>query len=370
MTSITAAKIKKGTTVLLRADFNVPIVKNKVVGPFRIVKTLPTINYLLKKGAKVILISHAGDDGSQTLEPVYQVLKKYIPVTFVPAVFGVTVEKALAEMKPGTAVLLENLRSEPGEKKNDPKFAKALASYADIYVNDAFPVSHRAHASLVGVPKYLPHYAGFQMEQEVKHLAMAHNPKHPFLFILGGNKFSTKMPLIKKFAKSADHFFIGGALLNDLLLAKGYEIGKSVCEAGYDVTAVLKNKKLLLPIDLVVKQGEKIRICAPYEVKHSESIMDVGPETIKYVLSVASVAKFVLWNGPVGYYDLPYTPGTKNLVKGLSKIKGDVLIGGGDTVAVVSQLKLEKKFKFVSTGGGATLDFLVAGTLPGIQALK
>jgi phosphoglycerate kinase len=178
------------------------------------------------------------------------------------------------------------------------------------------------------------------------------------------------MPLIKKFAKSADHFFIGGALLNDLLLAKGYEIGKSVYEAGYDVSAVLKNKKLLLPIDLVVMHAKKVRICAPYEVKKNEEIVDVGPETIKYIISVAGVSKFVLWNGPVGYYDFSYTPGTKNLVKGLSKIKGDVLIGGGDTVAVVSQLKLEKKFTFVSTGGGATLDFLVEGTLAGIEALK
>ncbi len=370
MQHLKKAKIKKGMTVLVRADFNVPIQNNKVIGAFRIIKTLPTIQFLLKKGVKVILISHAGDDGSQSLEPVYQVLKKYIPVMFVPAVFGVTVEQVLLGQKPGTAILLENLRSEGGEKKNDQTFAKALASYADMYVNDAFPVSHRVQASIVSIPKYLPSYAGFQLDTEVRELSRAHKPTHPFLFILGGNKFSTKMPLIKKFAKTADHFFIGGALLNNLLLAKGYEIGMSVHEVGYDVSSVLKNKKLILPIDLVVSKGKKVRICSPYEVKHDEAIVDVGPETIKYVISVAGISKFVLWNGPVGYYDFTYTPGTQNLVKGLSKVKADVLIGGGDTVAVISKCKLEDKFTFVSTGGGATLDFLSDGTLPGIKALK
>ena len=286
MTSITKAKITKGMRVLVRADFNVPIANNKVVSPFRIIKTLPTINYLLKKGARVILISHAGDDGSQTLAPVAAVLKKYIPVTFVPAVMGAMVDQALVNQKPGTAQLLENVRSEAGEKKNDPAFAKVLAGYGEIYVNDAFPVSHRAHASLVGVPKYLPSFAGLQMEKEVKHLSTALNPKHPFLFILGGNKFSTKMPLIKKFAKTADHMFIGGALLNDLLRAKGYEIGKSAYESGYDVSAILKNKKLIFPIDVVVSKNGTLkssRICAPYEVTRDESIMDVGPQTVKYI---------------------------------------------------------------------------------------
>jgi phosphoglycerate kinase len=373
MTSITKAKITKGTRVLVRADFNVPIADNKVVSPFRIIKTLPTIQYLLKKGARVILISHAGDDGSQTLAPVAKVLAKSIPVTFVPTVIGATVDQALLNQKPGTALLLENLRSEAGEKKNDQTFAKTLASYADIYVNDAFPVSHRAHASLVSVPKYLPGYAGFQMEKEVKHLSTALSPKHPFLFILGGNKFSTKMPLIKKFAKTADHVFIGGALLNDLLRAKGYEVGKSAYEEGYDVSAILKNKKLISPIDVVVSKKGTLaasRTCAPYEVMRDEAIMDVGPQTVKYIASIAKISKFILWNGPIGYYEKGFSAGSKVLLKGLAESKGEVIIGGGDTVALVSKLKMEDKFTFVSTGGGATLDFLVAGTLPAIKALK
>lgn len=364
------AKIKKGTRVLVRADFNVPIKNGKVVDPFRITKTLPTINYLLKKGARVILISHIGDTGNESLEPVYNILRKYIPATFVPAVFGATVERALGELEPGHAVLLENLRIEKGEKKNDPKFAQALASYADIYINDAFSVSHRAHASLVGVPKYLPHYAGFQLAEEVKKLTAVHTAKHPFLFILGGNKFSTKMPLIKKFAKKADYIFIGGALLNDLLRAKGYEIGKSVYETGYDVSAILKNKNLVLPIDLVVISGAHIRTCAPYEVKAHEMIMDIGPQTIKYIASLAMISKSVLWNGPLGYYDRGFAKGSEDLMRTLAKSKAYSVIGGGDTVSLVSKLKLEKKLGFVSTGGGATLDFLAYGILPGIKALK
>ncbi len=369
MKSLSQAKIKKGTRVLVRADFNVPIQDGKVLDAFRIVKTLPTITYLLKKGAKVILISHAGE-GDQTLAPVASILKKHIATTFVPALSGASVDQALLNQKEGTAVLLENLRTEAGEKKNDPKFAQMLASYAEVFVNDAFPVSHRAHASIVGIPKYLPSYAGLQMEQEIKHLELAHSPKHPFLFILGGNKFSTKMPLIKKFAKAADHIFIGGALLNDLLQAKGYEIGKSAFEEGYDVSAILKNKKLIVPIDLVVAKGAKSRICSPYEVAKDEVIMDVGPETIKYINSIAKVSKFILWNGPIGFYEKGFDVGSKMLLKGLAASKGDTIIGGGDTVELVNKLKMEKEFKFVSTGGGATLDFLASGTLPGIKALK
>jgi phosphoglycerate kinase len=369
MTSLTKAKIAKGTRVLLRADFNVPIQNGKVIDPFRIIKTLPTISYLLKKGAKVIIVSHAGE-GEQTLEPVAKVLAKHVPTTFIPALFGASVDQALLSQKNGTVVLLENLRSEAGEKKNDTAFAKQLASYGELYVNDAFPVSHRAHASIVSVPKYVPHYSGFQLEKEVANLSRALTPKHPFLFILGGNKFSTKMPLMKKFARIADHVFVGGALLNDLLQAKGYEIGTSSFEEGYDVSAILKNKKLILPIDLIVTNGKKTRTCAPYEVMRDESIMDVGPQTINYVISIAKLSKFVLWNGPIGYYEKGFDTGSKALLKGLAQSKAETIIGGGDTVELVDKLKMETMFDFVSTGGGATLDFLAKGTLPGIKALK
>ncbi len=369
MKLLTKAPIKKGTRVLLRADFNVPIENNVVLDAFRITKTYKTIDYILKKKAKLIIVSHAGE-GTQSLEPVAKIIAKHAPITFVPALSGAMIDQALLNQKEGSIVLLENLRTEAGEKSNDIGFAKMLAAYADIYVNDAFPVSHRAHASLVGVPKYLPSYSGFQLEAEIDHLSIAENPKHPFLFILGGNKFSTKMPLIKKFAKSADYIFIGGALLNDLLRAKGYEIGKSVYEDGYDVTALLKNKKIIVPIDLVVARGKTSRVCAPYEVASDEAIMDIGPETIKYLVSLAKIAKCTLWNGPIGYYEKGFDAGSKMLLKGLAASKGATIIGGGDTVELVNNLKMEKKFTFVSTGGGATLQYLATGTLPGIKALR
>lgn len=369
MQSITKAKITKGTRVLLRADFNVPIEGDKVLDPFRIIKTLPTIKYLLKKKAKVVVVSHAGE-GIQTLLPVSKILAKHVPTLFIPALSGASVDQALLNQKDGTVILLENLRTEAGEKKNDQKFAKLLASYGEMFVNDAFPVSHRAHASIVSIPKYLPSYVGFQMENEIKHLAHAHSPKHPFLFIVGGNKFSTKMPLIKKFTKTADHLFIGGALLNDLLRARGYEIGMSAYEDGYDVSALLKNKKIISPIDLVVTKKGKSRICAPYEVARDESIVDVGPETIKYIVSVAQISKMVIWNGPIGFYEKGFDVGSKTLLKALARVHGETIIGGGDTVELITKLKMQDKFTFVSTGGGATLDYLADGVLVGLKALK
>lgn len=368
MKSVALAPIKRGTRVLLRADFNVPIKNNKVTDPFRIIKTLPTINFLKKKNAKIIVVTHAGDDGSQTLTPIAKVLAKHTRVTFIPALFGVSVETALANMKNGDVVLLENVRSEKGEKTNDEKFARALALYADIFVNDAFPVSHRAHASIVGVPKFLPAFAGLQLEKEVRELSQAFNPKHPFLFVLGGNKFSTKMPLIKKFTKLADHILIGGALANDLLKAKGYEVGVSLTEEGYDVTIVLKNKKLILPIDVVTEHGTKSRTVSVNSVSKNEIIVDVGPQTIKNLAPIIKKAKFVLFNGTLGKGS--YLTASKMLLTMMAKSKAKTIIGGGDTVSVVSKFKMEKKFSFVSTGGGATLAFLAEGTLPGIKALK
>ena len=207
MRSIKNLKNIKGKRALVRVDFNVPIKNGKVEDDFRIKKALPTIKFLQKKGAKVILISHLGKDGSASMQPVADCLRKYIKKN---------------------VTLLENIRKYPGEGKNDPKFAKELAKLGDFYVNDAFSVSHRKHASIVGVPKYLPSYAGFQLEEEIENLSKVFKkPKHPFLFILGGAKFSTKMPLLKKYLKIADQIFIGGALLNDFLKAQGYEVGKS-----------------------------------------------------------------------------------------------------------------------------------------------
>jgi phosphoglycerate kinase len=350
----------KGKTALVRVDFNVPIKNGKVLDDFRIKKALPTIKFLQKKGAKVVLISHLGEDGTRNMKPVANCLRKYIKKDI---------------------TLLENIRKYPGEKKNDLKFAKKLAKLGDFYVNDAFSVSHRQHASIVGIPKYLPSYAGFQLEEEVKNLSkVVKNPKHPFLFILGGAKFSTKMPLIKKYLKLADYVFIGGALANDFLKAKGYEVGKSLVDNTEGIKNILKSCKLILPIDVVVKNdtnsamAEFVSLRKVNEVKKNEIIIDIGPSTEKILAPIIKKSKLILWNGPLGKYEEGGDKATKKLLRLVLKSKSQVVIGGGDIVTVLSKLEPRnyrlKPNIFVSTGGGATLDFLAHGTLPGIKALK
>ncbi len=378
MRSIKTIKNLRGKTALVRVDFNVPIKNGKILDDFRIKKALPTIKFLQKKGAKIVLISHLGEDGKQSLKLVANYIKKII---------GKNV------------VLLENIRRYAGEMKNDLNFAKKLAKLGDFYVNDAFSVCHRAHASIIGLPKYLPSYAGFQLEEEIENLSkVVKNKKHPFLFILGGAKFSTKMPLIKKYLKLADYVFIGGALLNDFLKAKGYEVGKSLVDNTKGIKNILKSKKLILPIDVVVKNAtnsamaESVASRKVNEVKKNEIILDVGRESIKMIEPYIKKSKLILWNGPLGKYENGGDKATKKILKLVLKSKSQVVIGGGDIVTVLSKLESRltdgqarnparnashndaggyklKPNVFVSTGGGATLDFLVNGTLQGIKAL-
>jgi len=378
MRSIKTIKNLRGKTALVRVDFNVPIKNGKILDDFRIKKALPTIKFLQKKGAKIVLISHLGEDGKQSLKLVANYIKKII---------GKNV------------VLLENIRRYAGEMKNDLNFAKKLAKLGDFYVNDAFSVCHRAHASIIGLPKYLPSYAGFQLEEEIENLSkVVKNKKHPFLFILGGAKFSTKMPLIKKYLKLADYVFIGGALLNDFLKAKGYEVGKSLVDNTKGIKNILKSKKLILPIDVVVKNAtnsamaESVASRKVNEVKKNEIILDVGRESIKMIEPYIKKSKLILWNGPLGKYENGGDKATKKILKLVLKSKSQVVIGGGDIVTVLSKLESRltdgqarnparnashndaggyklKPNVFVSTGGGATLDFLAHGTLPGIKML-
>ncbi len=354
MRSLKQIKNIKGKTALVRVDFNVPIKDGKVEDDFRIKKALPTINFLLKKGAKVVLITHLGKDGSASLDPV---IDRFFKISKIPK---------------DKISFYENVRKFPGEEKNDASFARGISRMGDFYVNDAFSVSHRAHASVVGLPKYLPSYAGFQLEEEVKNLSKALKPKHPFLFILGGAKFSTKMPLIKKYLKLADHVFIGGALLNDFLKAKGYEVGQSLVDGtNYGIEKIIKNKKLIIPYYVMVKNSSgQILQKTVADVLKDEIILDVGSESLKILYPYIKKAKLILWNGPLGKYEAGGGGATKEVLKLVAKSKAESIIGGGDTVELISELKIEKKFSFVSTGGGATLDFLANGTLPGIKALK
>jgi len=361
MRSIKQIKNLKGKTVLLRVDFNVPIKparrnggNGKVEDDFRIKKALPTIKFLLKKGAKIILITHLGKDGTANLEPVKKCFFKVSKIASAKVTF------------------FENIRKFPGEMKNDLAFAKKLSTMGDIYVNDAFSVSHREHASIVILPKYLPSFAGFQLAEEVENLSHAfEKPKHPFLFILGGAKFSTKIPLIKKYLKLADYVFIGGALAIDFLKAKGCEVGSSlVSDINFGIKKLLENKKLILPIDVVVMSHSKLITKEVSTVQKNENILDIGSQSVENLASLIKKSKLILWNGPLGKYEDKGAEASKKILKLVASAKAETIIGGGDTVVLISEMKMEKKFSFVSTGGGATLDFLANGTLPGIEALK
>jgi phosphoglycerate kinase len=368
-----------GVKVLVRADFNVPIKHGAVGDDFRIRAALPTIDFLTNKGAVVILISHleSNDGENPSLAPIAKHLEKLgRTVTFIKDVKHAheIIEAKMSEKKVGSGmiVLLENLRFSDGEKDNDPTFAKELSSLADVYVNEAFPVSHRAHASIVGVPKFLPSYAGLQFEKEVSHLSNAFTPGHPFVFVLGGAKFDTKLPLIARFSTIADIIFLGGALGNDALLAKGISVGASKISSGnVDISAMVSQPNIIVPIDATIQDHSAKDIDA---IGAKDAILDAGPKTLALVGEKIRTAKFILWNGPLGPYEDGYVEGTKsvaNMIADRTQADSSVvsMVGGGDTLAAIANLGIEDKFTFVSSGGGAMLDFLAKGTLPGIEAL-
>lgn len=376
--SIDKVKGLKGKRVILRLDFNVPVAKGKVADDFRIQSVLPTIAMLRDAGARTIILSHIeGKAGvksktASSLKPVAEYLSaKKIPVTFITKYFSAAADKTLAAMKDGDVVLFENLRINKGEKDNDPKFAKKLADMGDIYVNEAFPVSHRAHASIVGIPKFLPSYAGPVFLREVKNLSLAFKPEKPFLFILGGAKFETKTPLIEKFLKTAEFIYVAGALANNFFKELKFEIGKSVVSEGdFNLSALLKTHKVFIPTDVVTAEGKNKAVRHAHEVSPKEKIWDIGPESLVQVEALVKQARFILWNGPAGNYEEGFAEGTKKIAEIISKSNAKSIVGGADTVAAIRSLGLMDKFTFVSTGGGAMLDFLVNETLPGIDALK
>ncbi len=345
----------KGKRVLLRVGFDVPIKNGKVAEDFRIEKTLPTIKLLQRKGAKIIILSHLGK-GETSLKPVADYLRRSIgPVKFIPQLIGALANKAIFDMKNGDIIVLENLRTDKGEEKNDKAFAKKLAGLGDIYVNDAFSVSHRPHASIVGLPKHLPSYAGLLFASEVKNLTAAFKPKHPFLLILGGIKFESKLGVLGRFIKIADKIFIGGALANNFFKLKGMDIGNSIFDEKVSVKKYLNNPKIILPVDVKKNNG---------------AILDAGPKAIKELCALIKKAKFILWNGPLGNFEIKgFSEGTEKTAKAIASSSAFSIVGGGDSVAAADKAGVLKKFSFVSTGGGAMLEFLAKGTLPGIKAL-
>lgn len=362
----------KGKKVLLRVDFNVAFKDGEVAEDFRIKHSMPTINYLREAGAKVILMSHIGGENA-TLKPVAEYLSAklthsnthpglqftgdaYCHVQFSSVVFGKETEDKINQMQNGDVLLLENLRSEKGEEENDEEFSKKLAALGDFFVNDAFSASHRKHASIVGLPKLLPSCVGLQFEKEVRELQLAFSPEHPFLVILGGVKFESKLAVLEKFLKIADNVFIGGALANNFFKAKGEDVGSSITDESVNIAEFLNNPKILLPVD---------------SHKHGESIWDCGPKTVEKLKEVVEQVKFILWSGPIGNFEQEgFDAGTKALAEMISQSKAKSIVGGGDTITAIDKFGLLDKFDFVSTGGGAMLEFLAQGTLPGIEALN
>ncbi|MCD8508066.1 MAG: phosphoglycerate kinase [Candidatus Pacebacteria bacterium] len=363
----------RGTYVLVRIDVNVPVRGDGSVSDddaVRIFATLPTLQFLIDQGAKIIAISHCGN-ADDTLAPVATFMKDTcnLPVTFIPCLFGQEVDDALAQLGEGEILLLENLRNDAREKNNNLNFARALAAYADVYVNEAFSASHREHASIVSIPQVLPTYFGFQFHKEYTALSAVLDPKHPLLVIVGGAKFDTKLPLINAMLKRADTLFVGGALAHTFFVHQGHTIGASLFEA-YDAIADLaKRSSVMIPRDVIVTTGEEVRTTTPDAITPLEKIVDLGPATLEALAPHITKARTIIWNGPLGWYEGGFDGGTQALLEKIAEAPGFSIIGGGDTVAVVRAHHMEDRFGFVSTAGGAMLDFLIHETLPGIDAV-
>lgn len=359
-----------GMRFLVRTGFDVPIVEGRVESTYRIIAALPTITHLIERGARVIVLTHVGRDPKNSTKPLLEVLNKFVPTTYVNEVVGEKAQATTMHMKEGTVVLLENLRSHEGETTNDESFAKTLASYGNFYVNEAFSVSHREHASIVTLPKLLPNFAGMTLLREQKELARMLSPEQPSLFILGGAKFETKEPLIEKYAEKYTNMFLGGALVNDFFKAKGYEVGASLLSSvDLRESPILKKENILLPIDVIAATQESKRETSPQTVQNIEKIVDIGTKSIEMLLPYAKNAKTILWNGPLGNYEEGFDEGTKACAKLLADSGAYTVVGGGDTLSVIESLRLESSFSHLSVGGGAMLQFLEHGTLPGIEAL-
>lgn len=379
-----------GKKVLVRVDFNVPLNdKGEITDDTRITASLPTIQYLLEQKAAVILMAHLGRPKGQvkpelSLAPVAKHLGKLLgkKILFAPDCVGEAAQAAASKLKPGHILLLENLRFHKEEEKNDMEFAEKLASLADLYVNDGFGVSHRAHASVEGVTHFLPAAAGFLLEKEIQYVGQAvTNPLHPFVAIIGGAKVSDKIGVISNLLDKVDTLLIGGGMANTFLAAQGYKMGKSLVEEdkldlAKELLAKAKKNKvnMLLPIDLVMAAAfapdaehvtEKVK-----NLNQAYMALDIGAETSKAYAEALADAKMIVWNGPMGVFEMDaFCKGTEAVAKAVAKSRATSIVGGGDSVAAIEKLGLAKRITHISTGGGASLEYLEGKVLPGVAAL-
>ena len=375
--------------VLLRVDYNVPISDGVVGDPLRIEGSFATIKYLLSQNCSIVMCSHLGrpdgkPDPKLSLAPVAKKASELLglPITFIPATVGPEAEAAVKNMRAGEIVLLENLRFHKEEEENNPEFAKQLASFGDVYVDDAFAVIHRAHASTVGVPHYIPGAIGLLVENEVKTITGAlERPAKPLIAIVGGAKVSSKIEVLNNLMKYVDRLVIAGAMANTFMAAKGQKIGKSKFEPDFIETAnkvmhdAEKNKvELVLPDDVIVSKSVKkgpSHHSLVGEVKDDEFIVDVGPKTVAKALNPLEFHGTVIWNGPLGITEVPaFAHNSLVLAENIIESGADCIIGGGDTAAFIDEAGLHDKFKWVSTGGGASLELMAGNELPGIKVLE
>lgn len=379
----------KNKKVIFRADFNVPLNERDEVeekGDWRIKATLPSLNYLLDHGAAIILLAHLGRPKGEIneelkLNPVIKRLKELLgkKVVKLNECICSEIKDKVKDIKPGEIIALENLRFCPEEERNDIAFAESLAECGDIFVNDAFGTSHREHASVVGIPKFIPSCAGLLLEKEINYLSnVLEKAKSPLVVVIGGAKISTKIKFIKNFLTKADDLLLGGALANTVIAAKGFAIGKSVSE-GEMIEEIRKmdltDTKLHLPVDAIVStdsSGEKESRIAPIgKTKEDEMILDIGPDTIRLYNNVLSEAKTVIWNGPMGLIEVDkFIKGSEAIANTIAQDSNFSVVGGGESVSLIENMNLINKIDHVCTGGGAMLRFLAGENLPGIEALK
>lgn len=384
-----------GKRILLRVDYNVPLDGDRITDDLRIRASLPTVEYALKKGASLVMCSHLGKakgkpDPKFSLAPAAARLSELIgrPVAMAPDCLGPEVEKMVAALKPGEVLMLENLRFHEGEEKNDPEFAKAIAAYGDVFVNDAFGTAHRAHASMVGFPKYAKACCGgFLLKKEWEYLGQTmEKPSRPFVAVSGGAKVSSKLGVLKNLLAKVDRMVIGGAMANTFVAAQGFCVGKSLVEPDlYDeaksILALAREHKVsvYLPVDFSVSldAGKPLAEMKPagvhpyQDIPADAVILDIGPTTLRLFAQVLAPAKTVVWNGPMGAFENPdFAEGSLGVARALADLDAVTVVGGGDTDVVVHKAGLADRMTFISTGGGASMEFLEGKELPAFKALK